>query len=88
MKVKKARKARGVKLNGRMSEDMCSGCYSFMCDPGGDSKEWSAKKHKRYILKVCIACGSNPCKCKSTLDLPLRKNFKELTSVKNSLKSN
>lgn len=65
---KKVRKPRGYKLNGRKSRDMCSGCHSFGCDPAADSPEWAAKKYRRQAAGVCVSCGANPCKCKSSLD--------------------
>jgi hypothetical protein len=65
--MKKERKPRGVKKNGTMSEDLCPYCYSFRCDSGTMSKKFREKVERRRKAGVCIACGNNPCKCKSKL---------------------
>ena len=64
--MKKKRKPRGIKLNGTMSEDMCS-CYRFGCDPSGISPKLERKFNKRIKEGKCPSCGDNPCKCKSEL---------------------
>jgi len=69
MRYIKPRKPRGIKLNGERSLDMCPGCHSFYCDPMTDSIEWMKKKEKRIKANVCIACGQNPCRCKSKLEI-------------------
>jgi hypothetical protein len=61
----KPRKPRGIKLDGTKSLDMCKDCHSFFCDFMYDSREWAAKKRDRHNRHVCVACNSNPCKCKS-----------------------
>jgi hypothetical protein len=72
MKVKKARKPRGFKLNGHRSDDMCT-CFSFGCDPMAMSHKFTAKINKRLRAGLCGACGSNPCKCKSSLTIKREK---------------
>lgn len=67
--MKKARKPRGIKLNGDRSMDLCKGCLSFGCDPMADSRECAAKKDMRSEQGVCLSCGADPCKCKSSLDV-------------------
>jgi len=68
MKIKKARKPRGIKKNGHRSLDMCPDCLSFYCDPMRMSSKFRDKVNKRRDLGVCPSCGAKPCKCKSTLD--------------------
>lgn len=63
--MKKKRKPRGIKLNGRKSYDLCSCCFSYNCDPLTMSRKFSAKIRKRLKAGLCPACGHNPCKCKS-----------------------
>lgn len=82
---KKARKPRGWKLNGERSQDMCTGCLSFGCDPFSDSYAWDKKKRKRAAAGLCKSCGHNPCTCKSTLNKPYRKSVEDLTSKKNAV---
>ena len=65
--VKKARKPRGRKLDGTMSVDFCPGCGMPGCDPFGGSRAWQAKKDRRRAAGKCVACGHNPCRCKSAL---------------------
>jgi hypothetical protein len=81
--MKRARKARGYKKTGERSQNMCTGCFSFHCDPMMDSPLWALKKHKRHSKGQCVACGKKPCKCKSTLSLPLRKSEDEIKSKEN-----
>ena len=69
VKVKKARKPRGKKLDGSKSLDMCPHCLSFQCDPTMMSHKFSDKMSKRSRMGVCRACGSNPCICKSSLSV-------------------
>lgn len=64
---KKIRKARGTKLNGRKSMDMCEGCIAFNCDPMAMSTEFHFKTIRRKVQGLCPACGHNPCTCKSVL---------------------
>lgn len=45
--MKKARKPRGIKKDGTMSEDMCSCCLSFCCDPMTMSQAWQDKVYRR-----------------------------------------
>lgn len=70
MKQVKARKPRGIKKDGSKSLDMCPHCLSFYCDPTMMSHKFSDKMSKRSRMGVCRACGSNPCKCKSSLSVP------------------
>ena len=65
MRVKKERKPRGIKKDGRPSMDMCPHCFAFNCDPICMSPKFSAKINKRLRAGLCGACGANPCKCKS-----------------------
>lgn len=65
--VKKARKPRGIKLDGTRSMDMCPHCFAFHCDPMCMSRKFSQKIDRRRRSGLCRACGSNPCKCKSSL---------------------
>jgi len=65
--IKKKRKRRGIKKNGYRSLDLCTGCYSFHCDPMMMSRKFSNKIRERLKAGLCPACGSNPCKCKSSL---------------------
>jgi len=67
--LKKVRKPRGIKLNGHYSMDMCTGCIAFGCDPMAMSRAFQEKKARRDNANVCVSCGNNPCKCKSSLDL-------------------
>ena len=67
MKVKKARKPRGTKLNGRRSYNLCSCCLSYGCDPLTMSDKFKEKADRRSKAGVCRSCGHNPCRCKSTL---------------------
>lgn len=67
MLVKKARKPRGIKLNGERSYDMCPCCLSFNCDPMTNSHKFQAKLDKRSDAGQCRSCGSVKCKCKSSL---------------------
>lgn len=66
-KLKKQRKPRGIKLDGRRSKDMCPGCYSFNCDPMMMSWKFQDKIDRRIEEGVCPACGNDPCRCKSSL---------------------
>lgn len=66
-KLKKKRKPRGIKKNGRRSMDMCPYCFAFGCDPMGMSRKFREKIEKRLKLGLCGACGHNPCTCKSSL---------------------
>lgn len=64
---KKKRKPRGVKLNGRKSQDMCPDCFSFNCDPMSMSKKFQDKIRGRRQKGLCGACGHTPCSCKSSM---------------------
>lgn len=61
----KVRKPRGIKLNGKRSEDMCPYCYRFGCDPAGISPKLKRKFDKRISEGKCPSCGHKKCKCKS-----------------------
>lgn len=64
--IKKVRKPRGLKLDGRMSYDMCDCCISYGCDPMAHGNPFFiAKKAKRSEQGLCRSCGKNPCGCKS-----------------------
>lgn len=71
MKKVKARKPRGIKQNGRESEDLCPYCYSYNCDPTSMSKAFSDKITKRIKNGQCPSCGKPKafCICKSSRDL-------------------
>lgn len=64
---KKKRKPRGIKADGTRSQDLCTGCYSFGCDPMAMSYKFQAKIRKRLKAGLCPACGHKPCTCKSSL---------------------
>jgi hypothetical protein len=49
----------------KTSVDLCTGCFAFNCDPMTMSAKFRAKVNRRLEAKVCVACGKNPCKCKS-----------------------
>jgi hypothetical protein len=68
MGSKKQRKPRGIKKDSNKSLDLCPCCYSFYCDPMTMSKKFDAKVRRRMNAGVCVSCGQNPCKCKSTLN--------------------
>ena len=70
--MKKARKPRGIKKDGTMSQDMCSCCLSFCCDPMTMSQAWQDKVYRRRQANVCVSCGHNPCRCKSSEKLRTR----------------
>ena len=57
---KKARKPRTTGM------DMCE-CGRFNCDPFGLSPRIARKLDTRREQGLCIACGKNPCTCKSSL---------------------
>lgn len=63
--MKKKRKPRGIKLNGKLSYDMCPHCYAYGCDPWAMSDKFRAKINRRFKAGQCPACGSKECKCKS-----------------------
>ncbi len=65
----KARKPRGIKLNGNPSYDLCPHCYTYRCDPGSMSHAFNTKIARRLAQGVCPACGRDPCRCKSRLHL-------------------
>lgn len=67
MKIRKQRKPRGTKLNGRKSYDMCTGCYMPRCDPMAASPLYRKKIEDRLSKGLCPACGQKVCKCKSSL---------------------
>lgn len=60
---------RGVKLNGDRSLDLCTGCYSFHCDPMSMSLAFQEKISRRLRQGRCPACGKPAgfCTCKSVL---------------------
>lgn len=70
MKFRKQRKPRGIKLNGRKSYDMCTGCYMPHCDPFAASPKYREKIEKRLREGKCPACGHYHCRCKSTILSP------------------
>jgi hypothetical protein len=72
---KKARKPRGIKKDGTESLDLCDGCYSFNCDPSSMSRAFIAKRDRLREKGLCVACGHNPCTCKSSLKAGLRHEF-------------
>lgn len=65
--MKRKRKPRGIKLNGKPSKDMCPHCFAFNCDPFLMSPKFTNKIYKRLKQGLCGACGHNPCTCKSSL---------------------
>lgn len=69
MRHLRTRQDRGVKLNGEKSLDLCTGCYSFHCDPMSMSPAFQAKIHDRLRQGRCPACGKPKgfCSCKSVL---------------------
>jgi len=76
--MKKIRKPRGIKKNGYKSLDLCLCCYHFHCDPMTTSPKFDAKIRRRFKIGVCVACGSDPCKCKSSIftnNIKLEKNI-------------
>lgn len=66
MKFVKPRKPRGRKLNGYKSYDLCPHCYSRGCDPMAQSPKFYDMVQRRLQAGVCVACGYNPCRCKSS----------------------
>lgn len=66
MKFVKPRKPRGIKLNGHKSYNLCTCCYSPHCDPMANSPKFSMMIERRKRAGVCVACGYNPCRCKSS----------------------
>ena len=49
-------------------QNLCSGCYSYNCDPQTMSNPFFlAKVEKRRKLNLCVSCGNNPCKCKNNV---------------------
>ncbi len=69
MRFIKARKPRGLKLNGRKSYDMCTGCYMPFCNSMAASPLYYEKIRRRLKEGNCPACGHNPCRCKSKLGI-------------------
>jgi hypothetical protein len=67
MSNKKARKPRGVGLDGIPSYDLCTGCYSAYCDPMSMSLNFREKVNRRLKAGLCVGCGHKPCTCKSSL---------------------
>lgn len=45
--------------------NLCDCCYSYQCNPLMMSKKFKMKIEKRKKNDLCVACGKNPCKCKS-----------------------
>ena len=70
MFVRKKRKPRGIKKNGRRSYDMCPHCYSPGCDPMGASPAYRRKLDARLDEGKCPACGKVKCTCRSTILTP------------------
>lgn len=66
MKLKKPRKPRGIKLNGKPSYDLCEHCYGYACDPFSMSEKFRNKIDRRLKSKLCPSCGAKECKCKSS----------------------
>lgn len=66
MKFIKPRKPRGYKKTGERSYDLCPCCYSPNCDPMANSLKFGAMVRRRRDAGVCVACGYNPCRCKSS----------------------
>lgn len=64
--MKKERKDRNWKQNGKLSIDFCDYCFKPGCDPSGGSPAYRRKIEKRLDNGLCPACGQMPCKCKST----------------------
>jgi hypothetical protein len=69
MKQKKARKPRGIGKDGLRSYNLCTGCYSYNCDPGTMSLKFIEMVSWRRKNNLCVGCGHNPCTCKSSLSL-------------------
>ena len=69
MRKIKVRKPRGTKLDGSKSYNMCTGCNMPYCDPFAASEKYRQKISYRLKHKLCPACGHNPCRCKSKLDI-------------------
>lgn len=67
--MKKDRKRRTWKLNGKQSIDFCDYCFKPGCDPTGGSPKYRRKIEKRLDMGLCPSCGNMPCTCKSR-DLP------------------
>jgi hypothetical protein len=65
MKIKRERKERGLKLNGKRSIDFCDYCFRPGCDSMGGSPKYRKKIDKRLEQGLCPSCGQMPCKCKS-----------------------
>ena len=65
MKIKRERKERGWKLNGKRSIDFCDYCFRPGCDTMGGSPKYRKKIDKRLEQGLCPSCGQMPCKCKS-----------------------
>ena len=63
--MKKERKPRGWKQNGRQSIDFCDYCFKPGCDPTGGSPAYRRKIEKRLDQGLCPSCGHMPCTCKS-----------------------
>jgi hypothetical protein len=69
MKFVKEGKPRGMKKNGEMSLDMYPVCYNFGCDSAIiQNTIFSRKIDKLRSQGKCPSCGSNLCKCKSSID--------------------
>lgn len=84
MKFVKPRKPRGIKKNGQRSYNLCTGCYARNCDPMARSPKFDAMVHRRLEAGVCVACGYNPCRCKSSLfvKVPVMKTHNNKQSKK------
>ena len=65
--IRKQRKPRGIKLNGKRSYDMCPTCYMPGCDPFGGSTKYRENVYKRLSQGKCPACNQFDCKCKSSI---------------------
>lgn len=83
-KMKKERKPRGIKLNGRESYDMCEHCVSYGCDPYSHNNPYfNDKKMNRSKGGVCISCGSKNCKCKSSLKVNKENRLRKEKEIRN-----
>ena len=70
--MRKERKLRDFKKNGKRSEDFCEYCYKPGCDPFGGSPKYRKKVEKRLEEGKCPACGNVKCTCKSSVLSPAR----------------
>lgn len=62
--------------------DLCSGCYSFECNPMTMSKKFQSKVSKRLKDGLCVACGKEKCACKSKEGIVNYRDWKKRKSYR------